>query len=140
MESGMKNKPEKDCARAVLVPLKKSLLNNSVKAIDLAESQEKFGYDEKAALEMLALFMKSLPESFANMQVAYQQSDWEKLRFHVHKLHGGAIYCGVPRLQSSAKELELAIEPKGTPDDLNKLYRQLLKEIERLKTEYERFS
>ena len=113
---------------------------DSVKAIDLEAAQKKFGFDKNAAMEMLALFMQSLSESLANVQMAYQQLDWEKLRFHVHKLHGGAIYCGVPPLQGAAMELELALDAKSTAEDLNKLYLRFLKEIERLKAEYERFS
>ena len=88
---------------------------------------------------MLAMFIKSLNESKSNLEEAYQKQNWEDLRFHTHKLHGGASYCGVPQVQAAAKKLEMALDMKDKIDIITQLYNQLLEEMEKLVQEYKKY-
>lgn len=112
--------------------------DSSTKVIDLKQPQEKFGYNEETAKEMLKMFMDSLNGFKIAIEEAHQKSDLEILRFHVHKLQGGAIYCGVPRVLEAARELETAINEKHAIDRINQLYSQLLEEILTLQEEHKK--
>ncbi|HEV8077322.1 MAG TPA: Hpt domain-containing protein, partial [Marinobacter sp.] len=48
----------------------------------------------------------------------------------VHKLHGGARYCGVPEVRAAANQLETALKTPGT--DIDNPTDQLLKALKRL--------
>ena len=61
------------------------------------------------AKDLFIMLINDLPKSQGAINHAYQAYDWQDLRHHVHKLHGGCCYVGVPKLKFLAKTLELAI-------------------------------
>ncbi len=62
------------------------------------------------AEEMRTLLLKNLPEEFAAIKIAYQQSNQDELLHLVHKLHGAICYCGIPKLKSAIAAFESAIK------------------------------
>jgi len=114
-------------------------LDSTIKVIDLELPKKHLGYSEEVARDMLKMFMESLDESKTDIEGAYQKSDLESLRFHTHKLHGGALYCGVPRVKEAAKKLEIALDAKRKVDCITQLYMQLLEEMKKLTIEYKKF-
>ena len=77
-----------------------------LKVIDLEMGAEILGGDQKMAKDMLTMLVGTLDESRTNLVMAYQDKRYDQLEFTVHKLHGGAAYCGVPQLKKAAKQLE----------------------------------
>ncbi|WP_151193777.1 ATP-binding protein [Cysteiniphilum sp. JM-1] len=62
------------------------------------------------AKEMLAAFMGSLNSAVEEIMSAYENNEGKHLRDLVHKLHGGASYCGVPVLKNKLAQLEKALQ------------------------------
>jgi two-component system sensor histidine kinase BarA len=104
------------------------------KSIDLKLGEKLMGGNKKLAMDMLKLLDKFLNKHLQIMKQAFVSEDLEKLRMEVHKLHGAACYCGTPRLKEYAKKLEISIKNGDFP--IEKLYRQLCREILSVQKEY----
>lgn len=113
------------------------LLDESLPIIDLGLDATVIVGSEEDAKERLALFFKSLPEEEANIKLAYEAKDWDKLQFVIHKLHGATYYCSVPRLKAAAKKLEILLKNKDIKQ-LEQNYVDLLTEISAVQREYEK--
>lgn len=78
----------------------KYLLFNSDKILSKLHSKEVFR-------EMVILFLEQ--DLLSNVEVsthAFEQGHYSFLQEVVHKIHGGAIYCGTERLQKASETLE----------------------------------
>lgn len=62
------------------------------------------------ALEMFTLLVKSLPDTLAAIELAYQQQELEGLIAAVHKFHGACCYTGVPKLKALAELIESGLK------------------------------
>lgn len=51
----------------------------------------------------------------------------------VHKLHGATRYCGTPRLEAAARDLEMALKQNASPRDISVATQALVGEIDTLK-------
>ena len=69
------------------------------------------------------------------MPIWISRCDYEKLEFVVHKLHGGAAYCGVLRLSECARHLEGILKSKDF-EKVDGSYQEVLKQLKLLKSEY----
>ena len=78
--------------------------------IDHALALSLVGGDQKLADEMLALFLKNLPEDWAQMNADFKNKNFEVLTQKVHKMHGGLCYLGIPALKETIKNLEQALK------------------------------
>lgn len=67
---------------------------------------------KEIAEEMLTLFIENLPKELTNIKTAYENLNYEELLHHVHKLHGAACYCGVPRLKGAIADFEAALKQR----------------------------
>jgi two-component system sensor histidine kinase BarA len=81
-----------------------------LKVIDLEMGAKILGGDEQMAKSMLAMLVSTLDETHEKLLDAYQSKHYDRLEFVVHKLHGGAAYCGVPQLKDCAKRLEYVLK------------------------------
>lgn len=72
--------------------------------------------NQALAEDLLALFIKSLENEFVNIKLAYENCNHDELLHHVHKLHGAACYCGVPRLKDAVAILEAALKQNKMAD------------------------
>lgn len=77
---------------------------------DRQQSIELAGGNEKLADELLPMLIEELPKHRENLLQAQQQECMDTLKKHIHKLHGGTKYCGVPALRIAAAEFESIID------------------------------
>ena len=59
---------------------------------------------------MFTLLVKSLPDTLAAIEQAYQQQELEGLIASVHKFHGACCYTGVPKLKALAELIESGLK------------------------------
>jgi len=95
------------------------------------QSIELAGGNERLANELLPMLVNDLPAQHEKIQQAYAKQDMSALKTHVHKLHGGTQYCGVPALRQAAAKLEQVIDQQQQ-QLLERGMRQLGKQIEAL--------
>lgn len=86
--------------------------------------------------ESLGLFIKSLPEVQVQLEQAYQANDVESLIKISHKMHGGLVYCGAPRLKHAVKTLEVTLK-NGEVAQLDQLYQKVCLEVMALISAYD---
>ncbi len=80
-----------------------------LKLIDLEFGASLAGGNMKFAKEMLSAFMDTLTQAIKDIMKAYERNEGKALCERVHKLHGGASYCGVPLLKDTLCLLEKAL-------------------------------
>lgn len=93
---------------------------NSKTTIDWAFCLKLTGNRDDIANEMLMMFINELPTARKNIIHAYNAQDYNQMLINVHKLHGAACYCGVPRLKNLLSSLETSLksDEKEELDDL----------------------
>ncbi|MCW8934023.1 MAG: ATP-binding protein [Gammaproteobacteria bacterium] len=79
---------------------------NAKLGVDLA------GGNEQLANELLPMLISELPAHRKNLLKAKEENITEDLKKHIHKLHGGTKYCGVPDLLASSANFENIIDLK----------------------------
>jgi two-component system aerobic respiration control sensor histidine kinase ArcB len=99
------------------------------KIMDIDAGKEIMNGDENLFKEMIGMLVNSLPEELDKLNQAYQQGDWETIGAIAHKLAGSASYCATHRLKGACSNLEKHLR-KGNKELADKLYTQLLNEIE----------
>ncbi|RDH84437.1 MAG: hypothetical protein DIZ80_02870 [endosymbiont of Galathealinum brachiosum] len=70
------------------------------------------GGNEQLADELFPMLISELPIHRENLLAARQNNDTDDLKKHIHKLHGGTKYCGVPALLASSANFENIIDLK----------------------------
>jgi len=70
------------------------------------------GGNEQLADELFPMLISELPAHRENLLNAQQENSTENLKKHIHKLHGGTKYCGVPNLLAAAASFENIIDLK----------------------------
>jgi len=83
------------------------------------------GNKQELAKEMLAFFIKILPEEFSGIKLASDKNNRTELKRRLHKLYGALCYCGLPRLKKALSELE-----KEVKVDNDKMIPQLFANLE----------
>jgi two-component system sensor histidine kinase BarA len=68
--------------------------------LDWQLTVNKLNGNEKAAREIITVFLKELPNLHLLVNQAYKSNDVNKLYEHLHRLHGGCCYVGVPNLKT----------------------------------------
>jgi PAS domain S-box-containing protein len=94
---------------------------------DFERVKAQFG-NEKSALEMVAMFVDSLPQEVEQLQAAYNKKDWHSVQLLTHRLRGGVSYCGASRLDEVCSKLESAIRDEHS-ELWEELYQHMLNEI-----------
>jgi len=70
------------------------------------------GGNEQLANELFPMLISELPTHRENLLLAKQENNTDDLKRHIHKLHGGTKYCGVPDLLESSANFENIIDLK----------------------------
>ena len=102
--------------------------------IDLLPVLQNVNGNTALVKDMLTQFMAELPQVQLDIQASFQAQNWEQLQHRVHKLHGAAAYCGVPRLRTAAHAFEA--ELRKNTNDYAEVYVQFMREIDLLRAEY----
>jgi len=87
------------------------------------------------ALEMLDLFMQSLPQDRAKLNRGITDNNIGLTREVVHRLNGACQFCGIPRVQSTINRLETLIKTNAAKD-LPIALHQAQKELDALEQWY----
>lgn len=103
----------------------------TIPAINWEESLKQVGGRESLAEELIAMFIKELPESRETINQTYQAKHYQALSDLLHKLNGGCSYAGVSRLKVIIIELSKALKSNQHPD-LDNLVEKLNKEIDEI--------
>lgn len=107
---------------------------NHLPVLDLEVNTKIAGGNELLAKEMLKMLIEQLPEFQEKITDAYHQQDWDALKHHVHKLHGGLCYSGAVRLKTITQNFEMALN-KNTCD-YSVFYDRLIQGIHDTKNQY----
>ncbi|MCG8391693.1 MAG: ATP-binding protein [Pseudomonadales bacterium] len=73
-------------------------------------ARQRAGGREQLADEMLKMLIDNLAQDRPAISAAFDSDDQDALLERVHKLHGATRYCGTPRLEKTARELEEALK------------------------------
>ena len=92
---------------------------------------------EDLANEMLTMFIQETPPTKALIEQSFKANDLEALHQHIHKLHGAACYCGVPKLKQLVADTETALKAKQL-DQLEQQVKAVLAELTQIEHDYER--
>ncbi|MDP5293059.1 two-component sensor histidine kinase BarA [Oceanimonas sp. CHS3-5] len=108
--------------------------------IDWALALQRAGGKKGLAREMLSLLLQSFDEFTPRLGAALAgELRDEDLYAPLHKLHGGAVYCGVPQLQSLLAGLEQALLDKQPLENLEPELLELEERIEQVREEAKAF-
>lgn len=64
------------------------------------------------AKDMLTMLLKTLHTDIQDIKGFWKDKDYENLHEIVHRIHGGACYCGVPRLLTSSAKTDKNLKDK----------------------------
>lgn len=82
------------------------------------------------AEELFSMLLEQITPTVKTIEQHWHSGNRSELLECVHKLHGGARYCGVPEVRAAANKLETALKTAGT--DIDDLTDELLKALQRL--------
>lgn len=101
------------------------------KVIDLELGQNIMSGDIEAAQEMLVLLVQNLQKEIHTLEAAKQNQNWAQIKTITHKIHGGSLYCGTPRLQQIAHYLDRYLSHQNTPlkNQLLDLFMEEIKQV-----------
>ena len=110
------------------------------KLIDIAGAGALLGTNEQFVKEMLAAFMKTLPEALNALERAYLEQEGVRLKMLVHKLHGASGYCGVPQLKAALAALEraLAFADNSVTEEVSLSYQRFISVIQKTVQAYQK--
>lgn len=100
--------------------------------IDLALGASILGGDIPAAKRMLEQLVKLLPADLHKLKTLASLQNHKELQDLAHYIKGGASYCGTPRLQKAAADLEEAIINRNNSTVIKINYEKLCAAIEAL--------
>lgn len=115
-------------------PLLKAVPATKVDAafpVDIASSIDKAKGNPALALDMLNMLLASLPQELHLVKEAYGNKDLESAHDIVHRIHGGACYCGVPRLLEHSSRFDKALKNAET-ETLDSLFTTFVESTEEL--------
>jgi len=98
--------------------------------VDEALGKQRAGGREHLARDMFSMLLASLEQDAPGINALSESNNRDALLERVHKLHGACRYCGTPRLERAARELEEGLKTDVDDDRLEHLVATLLAEIE----------
>ncbi|VAW68505.1 BarA sensory histidine kinase (= VarS = GacS) [hydrothermal vent metagenome] len=104
---------------------------NNLSIFDEAQGIELAGGNEQLASELLPMLINELPTHKENLLAAKHNNDIDDLKKHIHKLHGGSKYCGVPALRHASAQLENIIDLKQL-GELDSSLQEVISQIDQL--------
>ena len=98
--------------------------------VDEALGKQRAGGREHLARDMFSMLLASLEQDAPGINALSESNNRDALLERVHKLHGACRYCGTPRLERAARELEEGLKTEVDDGRLEHLVAALLAEIE----------
>lgn len=106
-------------------------MNSALNTIDTNLALERAGGNRELARELYQMLQKELPDYLTTITQHHDNGNFAALLEVVHKLHGSAIYCGVPALREAAAALESRLK-QGAADDYAGGVNHIVREIRHL--------
>lgn len=103
--------------------------------IDWSLGTKLAGNKKDLAEDMLSLLIHGLNNEMTLIKQNYQNKNYQQLLQKVHKLHGAACYCGVPRLKSVIASIESDLK-NNIMINLPSRFKQLDQEVSLLLKHY----
>ncbi len=135
MSSGMDDYLPKPLDMAKLIELIHSWCQEGgheavdMSSIDWQLAIERSNHNERAAKELLGVFLAQLPQMRDTISEAAKSLNYDQLQQQIHKLNGACCYTGVPKLRSLCDEIESALKRNETEAAVGRL-EALYEEIE----------
>ncbi|MEJ2590652.1 MAG: ATP-binding protein, partial [Candidatus Thiodiazotropha sp.] len=98
---------------------------------DIEKALSVTGGDRNLADEMYRQLLHELPVSLSAIEMAFSEQNWRGLWEHTHRLHGSTSSCGVPALDHTVQQLEVACR-ETISGDCENLIGELRVQIDRL--------
>ncbi len=112
-------------------------INNSAlpdEIIDLQLASRFFNGNTKLAKKMIDTMIANFYAELDDLNQAHQERNWSVLQNTIHKLRGGIVYCGTPRLEAACMHLENYLKA-GHRKFITPLYEQLIREMVSVKND-----
>ena len=103
---------------------KMGLKEESTSPVNIGKSIELAKNNAELAKDMLEMLIDSLKNENSQLEQCYKEKNLVELQEMVHKIHGGACYCGVARLLAASSILDKNLKSKNT-DNLNNEFSEL---------------
>jgi len=103
---------------------------------NLQEAIELAGGNEDLANELFPMLINELPVYRESLLSANQDKNIDELKKHIHKLHGGTKYCGVPALREASSNFEEIVDSRAQ-DKYQHGLNEVIKAIDQLLEFYE---
>lgn len=98
--------------------------------IDIKTAKKRLNLKSDSFLQSLIdMLIKELPTIKKSLRSAFIKNDLAQIKQIMHKLQGGASYCGAYRLKKASADLENAIENKKSKKEITLLLQKVLTEI-----------
>lgn len=91
--------------------------------------------NEKILQELVEMLFNNISDELKLLNISYSKHNWEAIQDIVHKLNGGASYCGALRLRDACAHLEDYLST-GSTELKDALYKQVVNEIESFQKYY----
>ena len=88
--------------------------------------------NKQLADDLLAMFIKEIPNYIQSVQTLLQEGDKEELKAVVHKIHGGLRYLGAPALMAVVSQTDAGLFDLSDAE-LNEDINRMVFEMERIK-------
>ena len=85
-----------------------------VSPVDYEDGLQRTDGRRDLAQELLTKLLTTLPKTAVEIEQLWRKKDFVQLHECVHKLHGATLYCGVPDLRESCKNLETLLSDHPT--------------------------
>jgi HPt (histidine-containing phosphotransfer) domain-containing protein len=95
---------------------------------------ELFEDDPSYAIVVFKDFMKEVPQSFHDMQTAFENNNFVALKSAAHKCKTLFAYVGLRTLSTRLQALELACSSSGEADTVPSLFHEVVKERKAIET------
>ena len=115
-------------------------LGDSQAVIDLEQAKAISGGDKDLALELIGRLIHDFPEERAALVQAYQSNNVDAVRDTLHRLKGGASYCGVPQLKAAIKALHDQVGDIVDLSQIEPAFLRVYRELDAVKRVYESLS
>jgi two-component system, OmpR family, aerobic respiration control sensor histidine kinase ArcB len=83
--------------------------------------------------ELIAMLIEAIPDDLQQLETAHKSQNWKEIQELVHRLKGGAAYCGVTRLQEACSHLESYLRSHPREELTEALYQQVIREMQALR-------
>lgn len=134
--SGIKDIFQKPLLKSTAIKMLNTYLVDNLMQLpifDLELGAKRIQKDVHAAKSMLELLIKNIDVDKKNIETHLAEKSWSKLHDVNHKLIGGLMYCGAPKLESCCSALHIALKSRDDKH-ITACAHNVLREIQMLRT------